>query len=317
MKRYWSILLLLIIPLPSIIMAQDDGEFILANQYPIYSQYLLDGLVINPAYAGTRDALSISLTGRKKMLGFTGESSMQSISLHSPLKKERIALGLSVSHFTYGVTDQTSFYGYYAYHIRVENGLWSMALKAGADMITSDYSGITTAIPGDPVFDNGSESYVMPNVGAGVYYKNSRFFAGLAVPALLTYKSDTLSSGYRFEPDYNYYDILFSAGALVTVTETVKIKPSVLVKYSLNNSIRIDLNTNFILYDFIWLGASWRIGEEALVGILELQVSQQLRLGYSYDYSIGVLSGFTGGTHEVGLMFDFGKKVSAANPRYF
>lgn len=317
MKRYRYILMLLTILLPPVLVAQDNGEFTIANQYPIYSQYLLDGLIINPAYAGTRDALSISLTGRKKMLGFSGESSMQSLSLHAPLKTERIALGLSVSHITYGVTDQTSFYGYYAFHIKGDRGLWSLGIKAGADMTTSDYSGITTADPGDPVFAGGNESYVMPNVGTGVYYKNKKFFAGLAVPALLTYKSDTLSSGYRFEPDYNYYDILFSAGTLITFFEALKFKPSVLVKYSMTNSLRVDLNGNLIIYDILWIGASWRIGEEALVGIVELQISQQLRLGYSYDYNMGVLTGFSGGTHEVGLMFDFGKKVTAASPRYF
>ncbi|MCD4770031.1 MAG: type IX secretion system membrane protein PorP/SprF [Bacteroidales bacterium] len=317
MKKHHYISLLFTMLVPSILVAQDSGEFTVANQYPIYSQYLLDGLVINPAYAGTRDALSISLTGRKKMLGFSGESSMQSLSLHAPLKKERIALGLSVSHITYGVTEQTSFYGYYAYHIKGDKGLWSLAIKAGADMTSSDYSGVTTADPGDPVFEGGNESYIMPNVGTGVYYKNKKFFAGIAVPALLTYKSDTLSSGYRFEPDYNYYDILFSAGALVSISESFKIKPSVLVKYSMTNSLRLDLNTNFILYDFLWFGVSWRIGEEALVGIVAIQISQQFRLGYSYDYSMGVLAGFSGGTHEVGLMFDFGKKVTAANPRYF
>lgn len=302
---------------PSILIAQDNGEFTIANQYPIYSQYLLDGLVINPAYSGTRDALSISLTGRKRMLGFTGESSMQSLSLHTPLKKERIALGLSVSHITYGVTKQTSFYGYYAFHIKDDRGLWSLGIKAGADMTTSDYSGITTADPGDPVFEGGNESHVMPNVGTGIYYKNRKFFAGLAVPALLTYKSDTISSGYRLKPDLNYYDILFSAGALITFSEVFKFKPSVLVKYSITNSLRVDINGNFIVYDILWLGASWRIGEDALVGIVAIQISQQLRLGYSYDWSMGVLTGFSGGTHEVGLMFDFGKKVTAANPRYF
>ena len=107
------------------LFAQDDGpdKYPVTNLYPLYSQYLLDGLVINPAYAGTRDALSISVSARKRMLGFDGESAMSSISLHSPLEKERVALGLSVNYITYGVTKQTSVFGYYAYHINTDKGI--------------------------------------------------------------------------------------------------------------------------------------------------------------------------------------------------
>ncbi len=303
--------------IPAILRGQDNGPYIVANQYPLYSQYLMDGLVINPAYAGSRDALSMSLLVRKRMLGFAGESSMQSFTAHAPMKKERIALGVSVNHLTYGITTQNSFFGYYAFQIRGNSGLWSLGIKGGVDMTTSDYSGIVTVQPGDPAFSTATESSILPNVGAGIYYSNKKFFAGLAVPALLTYKSDTLSSGYIMSPDMNYYDLIFSAGALISFSESLRFKPSVLVKYSMNNSLRIDLNGNFIIADFIWIGASWRVGEQALVGIIEAQLTQSLKLGYSYDYNMSEISSFVGGTHEIGLRLEFGKKVNAANPRYF
>lgn len=300
--------------------AQDDngGPYPVTNLVPLYSQYLLDGLVINPAYAGTRDALSISLSARKRMLGFNGESTMTSLSLHSPLRNERVALGLSVNHITYGVTKQTSAFAYYAFHINTDKGKWSLGLKGGVDMISTDYTGIITTDPNDNAFNNvGEESYSLPNVGFGVYYVNPKFFAGVAVPALLTYQSDTLSADYTMAIDPGYYDVLFSAGALISFSEEIKFKPSVMAKYNLSGNLRLDLNSNFIIYDFLWIGGSWRIGEEAVVAILELQLTQQLRMGYSYDISLGDISSFIGGTHEIALRFDFGKKVSAANPRYF
>lgn len=299
--------------------SQDDAEkYPVSGVLPLYSQYLLDGLVINPAYAGTRDALAVSISVRKKMLGFDGESTMSSFSMHSPLKKERVALGLSVNHITYGVTKQTSAFAYYAFHINTDKGKWSLGLKGGIDMITSDYSGIVTTEPDDPAFNNlGEESYMMPNVGVGLYYASPKFFAGAAVPALLTYMTDTLSADYYMDFDPGYYDVLFSAGALLSFSDAFKLKPSVMAKYSLSGPLRVDLNGNFIIYDFLWLGGSWRIGEEAVAGIIELQLSQQLRLGYSYDYNLGELGSFIGGTHEIALRFDLGKKVTAANPRYF
>lgn len=299
--------------------AQNGGDkYALSNQYPLYSQYLLDGLVINPAYAGTRDALSLSLSVRKRMLGFDGENTMSSLSMHSPLKNERVALGLSVNHISYGVTKQTSVFGYYAFHINTDKGKWSLGIKGGVDMITSDFSGITTTDPGDPAFENvGEESYLLPNIGVGAYYVTPKYFLGVAIPALFVHQPDTLSSDYNLGFDYNFYDIIFSAGALLSFSDNIKFKPSILAKYTMTNTLRVDISGNLIIRDFVWVGASWRIGEDALVGLLELQLSQQLRLGYSYDYNMGAISSFVGGTHEVALRFEFGKKVSAENPRYF
>ncbi|MCA1758062.1 MAG: type IX secretion system membrane protein PorP/SprF [Bacteroidales bacterium] len=296
--------------------AQEYEEYAVAIQYPIYSQYLIEGLFINPAYAGTREALSMSFSGRKRMLGFDGEYTLGSFAIHAPLKKDRIALGFSVNQLSYGVTKQTSLYSYYAFHIKTLKGRWSLGLKAGTDLVSHDYSEIITHDP-DVVFETGQESHVMPNVGAGVYYSNDRLFAGVAVPALLTYKVDTTTMDYRFEPDYKYYDILASAGALLTISEMLKLKPSVMLKYSMTNSLRADMNLNFIIADVLWLGGSWRTGENAVVGIIDVQITPQLKLGYSYDYSLGMLSDFIGGTHEVALRFDLNRRVDASTPRYF
>lgn len=316
MKRLIRLILILFILAPSVMVAQGYEEYAVAIQYPIYSQYLVEGLFINPAYAGTREALSMSFSGRKRMLGFEGEYTLGSFAIHAPLKKDRIALGFSVNQLSYGVTKQTSFYSYYAFHIKTLKGRWSLGLKAGADLVSHDYSGIVTKDP-DVVFEVGQQSHVMPNVGTGVYYNSRKIFAGVAIPALLTYKIDTTTMVYRFEPDYNYYDILASAGALFTISEMVKLKPSVMIKYSMTNSLRADMNANIIIADVLWLGGSWRIGEQALVGIIEVQVTPQLKLGYSYDYSTGMLSDFIGGTHEIALRFDLNRRVEASTPRYF
>ena len=316
MQKKLFILLLIILFSGKAIHGQEYEEYAIAIQYPVYSMYLVEGLYINPAYAGTREALSMSLSGRKRMLGFEGEYSMASFSLHAPLKKDRIALGLSVNQLSYGITNQTSIYTYYAFHIKTPKGRWSMGLKAGVDMVTNDYSGIVTNQP-DAVFEVGQESHVMPNAGAGVYYSNDKIFAGVAVPALLTYKVDTANLEYVLAPDISYYDVLASAGGLITFSEKIKLKPSMMIKYSLSSSLRLDLNANLIIADILWLGASWRTGESALVGMIEVQITPQIKLGYSYDYNLGMLNSFIGGTHEVALRFDLNRRVNSSNPRYF
>ena len=108
--------------------------------YPVYSQYLQNGLVINPAYTGSREALSAFLSYRMQWMGTKGAPVIQSISLHSPMKNDRVALGLKAQFMQFGVTKSTSVYASYAYHVRVRNGKLSFGLNAGADMSNTDYT---------------------------------------------------------------------------------------------------------------------------------------------------------------------------------
>lgn len=287
-----------------------------AQNYPVYSQYLLDGLVINPAYTGTREALTASLSIRRKSLNFEGAPTMGTFSLHSPLKNDRIALGLMSHYQTYGVTKKASVFATYAFHIKTDKGRWSLGIKAGADMVNNDYSSINTVEP-DPAFTEAISSYTLPNVGVGVYYNSNVFFAGLAVPEMFSYRENSSRSGYELYHDYENYYFMGTAGGLLSFTEGFKFKPSVLARYSFSSPFLIDINGNFIISDFLWIGASWRLGEEVIVGILEFQLSQQFKLGYAYEYNLGSISTFVGGTHEVALRYEFGKTVSASNPRYF
>ncbi|HCC71861.1 MAG TPA: hypothetical protein DEQ09_12030 [Bacteroidales bacterium] len=287
-----------------------------AQNYPVYSQYLLDGLVINPAYTGTREALTASLSIRRKSLHFEGSPLMGTFSLHSPLKNDRIALGLMSHYQTYGITTKASVFASYAFHIKTRKGRWSLGIKAGADMVNNNYSGVNTVEP-DPAFTEAVSSYTLPNIGVGVYYSSDKLFAGVAVPEMFAYQENSSRSGYEIYHDFDNYYFIATAGGLINFTETLKFKPSTLIRYSLTNPLLIDLNGNLIISDFLWIGVSWRLGEEVLVGILEFQISQQMKIGYAYEYNLGNISTFVGGTHEVALRFEFGKTVSAANPRYF
>jgi type IX secretion system PorP/SprF family membrane protein len=110
--------------------------------YPVYSQYLQNGLVINPAYAGSRGALSALLSYRLQWMGTKGSPVIQSLSLHTPMKNDRVALGILAQFMQYGFTKSTSIYANYAYHVKVGNGKLSFGLKAGADLSNTDYTGI-------------------------------------------------------------------------------------------------------------------------------------------------------------------------------
>jgi type IX secretion system PorP/SprF family membrane protein len=287
--------------------------------FPVYSQYLQNGLVINPAYAGTREVLSSFLSYRMQWMGTRGSPLLQSLSFHSPLKNEKIGLGLLAQFMQYGVTKSTSIYGNYAYHIKLKKGRLSFGLKAGIDLSNTDYTGLLLINPDDPVFKNNDKGLALPNVGAGVYYAEDRFFAGLSIPSFLNYRRSRTGNAVPYH-SFGQYDFLITAGGLVQVSPLLKIKPSFLLDYSLQRTRQLsqfDVNCNFIIADLIWAGGSWRFSEQVAVAILQVQLNQQLMLGFSYDYPAGRMHSFSRGSTEFILRYEFRYKVSAANPRYF
>ncbi|HUW91892.1 MAG TPA: type IX secretion system membrane protein PorP/SprF [Bacteroidales bacterium] len=287
-----------------------------AQQTPITSQYLTNGLIINPAYAGSRGALSTNLSYRKQWARIQGAPTFQNMSLHSPInKKEKVSLGLLAEYNTFGVTKDIGIYGFYAYNISLGHGRLSMGLKGGIDLSNTNYNNLEFIDPNDPLF-MGSSSYKLPNIGAGFYYYTDKIFIGLSVPSILSYRRDEADQ-FKVHPDYNILKTYFSTGALITFSEGFKVKPSVLLRYSLSEPLEIDLNTNFIIADVFWIGGSYRVAEKAAVGLIDLQVTRQLKIGYSYDYQTGHLNKYTSGTHEVSLRYEFEFSVSAASPRYF
>lgn len=293
----------------------DSAKISLA--YPVYSQYLHNGLMINPAYAGSREVLSVFLSGRLQWAGIDGAPRSETISLHSLLKKDRIGLGLSGQFFTYGLTKSYSVYGDYAYHMSLGSGKLSLGLKAGFDMSNTDYSNILLNDKYDEAFLVNAKPYLLPNAGAGIYYYNKRFFVGAAIPAFLSYVNEGSGKvGFRTLSDF---DVYVTAGGLISFTSFLKFKPSVFIDYSVQETknTQIDLNGNFIISDLIWIGGSWRTSEQVAVGILQVQVNPQIMIGYSYDYPLGRMNTYSKGSHEIVLRYEFNYKVNASNPRYF
>jgi type IX secretion system PorP/SprF family membrane protein len=288
--------------------------------YPVYSQYLQNGLLINPAYAGTRGALSAFLSYRMQWMGIPDAPVFQSVSLNTPMKNDKVGLGIMAQFMKFGFSKSQSVYASYAYQIKLKKGKISLGLKGGFDRSNTDYTGILTTTKNDPVFTVNDKPYFLPNVGAGIYYFSDRLFAGFSIPSFLSYRKNSASGSVQAYHSFSEYDLIFSAGGLITFSEAFKFKPSVMVDYSLQNTKKLtqfDINGNFIIGDLVWIGGSWRTSEEVAVGILQIQINPQLMFGFSYDYPAGRMNSYSKGSSEFILRYEFGYKVSTANPRYF
>lgn len=293
-----------------------------AQQDPMYTHYMYNTLVVNPAYAGSRDALTVTALHRSQWVDFEGAPKTQTLTMHSPLRNEHIGLGLTLLNDKIGPTRNTSLFIDYAYIMRLTTkSKLALGLSAGMKIFQADLNQLLLDEMDDPLFTNNVENYITPNFGFGVYYSRERFYAGLSVPNLLenSYSSEDNASGSTLigHEKRHYF---FIAGAVFKLTDNLDLKPTTLVKVTEGAPIQVDLTASFIILQKFLLGAMFRSGDAfgALVG---LDLTEQLHLGYSYDWSYGLKTGkYNQGSHEILLRYDFifsSSKKQIHSPRYF
>lgn len=276
---------------------------------------MFSGLVINPAYAGSRDALSVTGIFRNQWTGFEGAPKTQSLFFHSPTLNVKHNYGVNLVHDRLGVSQHTMLYGVYAYRIPFDNGgRLAFGLQGGVSLLNDKWTNIVTEQSNDDVFSADSPTFLVPRFGAGIYYDTQRWFLGVSAPFLLDYKN----SDYKLytENSLNYRPFLLSTGFLIRLNPDLLLKPSLLVKYLPGSPVQADINLNLIIKDALWLGASYR-SQDAVIGLIEYQINRQFRIGYAYDYSLTDLRQFNSGSHEIMIRYEFGYQIKAMSPRYF
>ena len=285
-----------------------------AQQDPQYTQYMYNQAVINPAYAGSKDALSIVSLYRNQWTGFDGAPKTLTLSGHSPVG-ERVGLGLSFISDQHGPVKENNIYADFSYTINtgVSTKL-ALGLKAGVTLNNIGLlSDVTTAVSGDIAYSEDVNN-TTPNAGLGAFFYSDKYYVGLSVPNMLkSTHLDTTVSEFGSE-ELHYF---LTAGYVFQLTENTKLKPSFLVKSSFDAPVSFDINANFLFYDKFEVGASYR-NTDSFSGLIGFAFSDSIRLGYAYDHIISDLQNAASSSHEVFLQFDlnFPKKVSRS-PRFF
>ena len=284
-----------------------------AQQEVMFTQYMFNGLALNPAYAGSHDVVSATAIGRQQWVGLEGAPSTQTFSIHSPIKSDRVGIGLLLLHDKIGVTNQYNATLSYAYRIPLKHGKLAMGLQAGMSSYQANYG--ETGIDNDVAFNRGTISVWQPNFGAGLYYYNDRFYAGFSVPQLLERAYDTYPNSSNQGLVRHYF---LNAGYVFDLNQDLKLKPNALVKVVEGAPVQVDLNANLLIMEVLWVGLSWR-SFDSVDGLLQLQLTDRLQLGYSYDFATTrEIRSVNGGSHELSLNYRFtiGHKKSVS-PRYF
>lgn len=268
-----------------------------AQQRPMFTQYMFNGLVINPAYASVDEALSVTAVHRQQWTGFNGAPNTQTLSAHSPICESNTAVGLLLSRDQIGISlvDQAALMSV-SQRVRVGYDTWlAVALSAGFSQYRSDYGNSTDQISSvDPMFQN--ESNLNLNLGAGMMLFSNTFYAGLSVPTFTAKRITTISS----QPTTERPHAFFYGGVLLDPEGFVKAKPNLLLKYVPGSPLQADVNMNVLFADIFWVGASWR-SFDSIDLMTQIQVMRNLQVGYSYDFTPTALGSAQRGSHEIML----------------
>lgn len=281
------------------------------QQQQQYSLYMFNPLAVNPAYAGSNDAFIITGLYRNQWTGFDGAPQTQSITLHTPLKRENIGVGFSVFNDKIGATNMTGINADFSYKIKVNsNYRLAFGLKGGTNIFNSNYTAVEAFDNTEDIYVTANRNVLIPNFGFGLYYYNATTYIGLSSPKLIENKTAVISSLEK----RHYF---LTVGKVFKVNSLLDFKPSVLIKYTNNAPITYDLDASLLFMDKFWLGAFYR-SNDAVGVTFAYFITNKIKLGYAYDYGISQLANYHSGSHEVLLSFDlYSQSKNVISPRYF
>jgi type IX secretion system PorP/SprF family membrane protein len=302
---------LILVLLSGISYAQQDSQ---------YTQYMYNTIVVNPAYAGSREAMSIFALHRTQWVGLDGAPVTNNFSIHTPINGSNVGLGLSVVNDKIGPADENNIAVDFSYSIHTSDRYkLSFGLKASANLLNVDFTKLHIYNPGDPRFQDNIDNKFSPNIGVGLYLHSDNTYFGLSAPYLLETNhydksANNSASSFVAREKIHYY---FIAGHVFDLSGSVQFKPSVLTKMVQGAPLQVDISGNFLINEKFTAGLAYR-WDASFSGLVGFQVSDSWFIGYAYDMDTTKLANYNSGSHEIFLRFElFNKNDRIISPRFF
>lgn len=273
----------------------------LCQQDPLYSQYVLNPFIINPAYAGFSKDFSAMASYRTQWSGIEGAPETRSITGHVSLADNRMGLGLVVLQDGIGNDRNTQVIAAYGYHLLLDNNRrLSFGLRGGVMNYRQDYSSLKIDET-DPGFQNNI-SEVAPVIGAGVIYSSDRLYAGFSVPNLLETSATTNGAEQTLYNRHGYAHLIY----LLTLSHRLKLKPFALVRAVKQSPVNVDFGAMLSADDSYTLGLFSR-KLHTYGALVKLNLGEVLRIGYIFEMPTNKSIGINHVTHEftIGLRMGF------------
>lgn len=287
-----------------------------AQQDPQYTNYMYNTININPAYAGSRGALSIFGLHRSQWVGLEGAPTTNSFSINTPIADSKVGLGVSFVNDALGVMDENTLSVDFSYTLDLNNrgSKLSFGLKGSANLLNVAYSDLNKYNPNDPQILNDVSNEFTPNIGAGIYWHTEKSYVGFSVPSFLESTRYNNNIQSTMQQKMHYY---LMGGHVFEINPTLKFKPAFLLKAVEGAPLQADITGNFLIHDKFTIGGAyrWDAAWSALVGF---QVTDGMFIGYSYDSDIKALRNYNNGSHEIFVRFELFNKYRRVNsPRFF
>jgi len=305
MKKFISLSVLILLPL-----------MLLGQLTPVTNHYVLNPLRINPSYAGSRGGLSVAAFYRQQWVGIDGAPRTMSLEVDAPVLSNKLGLGLFVVNDQIGVTKQTEIMTSYAFRISVGSGTLALGLGAGLVATNTAWSDLLVNDPGDEYMLVDSRVFLVPDFSFGTFYTVKNYFVSFSIPRLLGYNFDLDRNKYSLMVEPKNYDFVLTTGYMFPLGQKARFVPSALVSYSPGDKLLYDASAHFILYDRLWMGATYR-STGSVTALAQFAINNQFKVAYSYDFDFGKLGTYSNGSHEVMLRYEFRYKVDVVNPLIF
>ena len=278
-----------------------------------FTQYMYNTINVNPAYAGSRGALSMFALYRTQWVGLDGAPVTSTVSMNTPLNESNLGLGVSLINDKIGPTTENTISADLSYTIPTsETWKLSFGIKATANLFDLDATKLNPVDGTDPSLQNYNT--FSPNIGAGLYWHSDKAYVGFSIPNFIETNRYDDNEVAIFKERISYYLI---GGYVFDLSDTVKFKPAFLTKMVEGAPLQVDLSGNFMFFDKFMLGASyrWSAAMSAMVGF---QVSDGLYIGYGYDKETTNLDNYNSGSHEIFLRYElFKNNNKITTPRFF
>jgi len=289
---------------------------VFSQQDPSFNQYMFNTLSFNPAYAGSKDGAVANVLSRLQWVGVKGAPETFTFTAHTPLFIEQVGIGGSLIYDQIGPEKRYSFNLDLAYRTQVSfKNYVSFGMKVGTFGQYVDYTELTFD-EGD-LFESAGESALSPNIGFGAFFYSEEYYIGASIPRMLKSQTPGGTANVDAKQKPHYY---ITGGYILSLSPSLKLKPTTLVKIVSSATPQIDATLNFLIHETLWIGGFYRTNKIAGI-ILQLQPIKNISVGYSFDYpfsSINSVSGF-GGSHELMVGYSFQNKNAGKfkSPRYF
>jgi len=273
-----------------------------AQQDPMYTQYMNNLLIINPGYAGTQAMGNFMVVARNQWVAFKGAPQTRTFSFNTPVKDLNMGLGFSILTDEIGPLSQTGIYLDYSYRIKLnEKYRMSLGLKAGFSFYRAALSELETVNP-DPIYERDIYKDFLPNFGVGGFLFSEDAYLGVSVPKLMEniISRESYATEYVGKEKIHFYLV---GGKIFRVNENIHIKSSSMLKIVKSAPISVDVTGLLGLKDRFWFGGMFRIGNSW--GLLaQVNATDNMLIGYSYDLNFNGLNAFNNGTHEIMLSYN-------------